>query len=523
MLKFLIRNKENCICILIFVLTSLSWANLPEHAGKVDKYPNIDPDYKNTTIPPNIAPLNFRIKNNGEAYGIEISGGKDQEKIQLKSKDGNIQIPIKSWKKLLAANKGEKIQYRVFVQESGKWTEFKSYENRVASEKIDSHLYYRLIEPQFNYWYEMGIYSRCIETFEETCVFHNKLTEHNCMNCHTFFQNSPEKMLFHMRAGEAAGTFVLQDEHLQKINTSTKFNKAGAYASWHPNGQLIAFSVNKLTQFFHGVGEIRDVMDWASDLICYHIPSNTVSTFPSIANLERSETFPAWSHDGKYLYFCSAPKLDAFTTDDDALLYRNIRYDLMRIEYNATAGKWGELETVINSEELEKSITMPRLSPDGQFLAFCAADYGNFPIFRQEADLYMLRLSDGQVSRIKANSDRADTYHSWSANSRWMVFSSKRRDGLRARPYFTYVGEDGSCSKPVLLPQKDPEFYKTFFKTYNRPELVRGALELRWQDILKTAYDNPSSIKAKLDPKVKVDRTTGATPASENMWRPVPK
>lgn len=519
----LIHEKWRIGVLLILGAIAVSGrTGLPETATQVDRLPVIDPDYTQIVIPPNIAPLNFAIKEKGEAFLVSISG-ENGNSIQIEEKEPVIHIPLKSWKKLLAANTDGEVQYRIYVRDKGDWKQYLSFSNDVASDKIDSRLYYRLIEPQFNYWREMGIYARNLENFDETCFMHNRLTENNCMNCHTFFQNRPDRMLFHMRAGEASGTYLFRENKLVKINTSTDFNKAGAYATWHPSGEFITFSVNKLTQFFHAKGEIRDVMDWASDLICYHIATNTVSTFPSIASLNRSETFPAWSHDGRYLYFCSAPKLEAFVTKEEDLKYRQIRYDLMRIEFFLDTGEWGPLEMVVDSDELKKSITMPRPSPDGNFLVFCTADYGNFPIFRSEADLYMLDIKSGQTRRLETNSDRADTFHSWSSNSRWMVFSSKRRDGLRARPYFTFVDETGTVSKPFLLPQKDPGFYLTFFKTYNRPELVTGPVDLRWQDILKTAYDAESEIKANLDPKVKVDRTTGATPMSENMGRPVPK
>ncbi len=68
------------------------------------------------------------------------------------------------------------------------------------------------------------------------------------------------------------------------------------------------------------------------------------------------------------------------------------------------------------------------------------------------------------------NSDFTDSYHSWSSNSRWLVFSSKRIDGLTARFFISFIDEKGNSAKAFILPQKDPEFYQRFIKSFNLPE-----------------------------------------------------
>lgn len=86
------------------------------------------------------------------------------------------------------------------------------------------------------------------------------------------------------------------------------------------------------------------------------------------------------------------------------------------------------------SETTGLSAAQPRVSPDGRFLVCCLADYGNFPIYQPSSDLYMLDVGARQSRRLEINSEAADTWHCWSSNGRWLVFSSKRRDGLFARP-----------------------------------------------------------------------------------------
>jgi len=481
---------------------------------EIERAPRIDPDYSDLVIPSNIAPLNFTISEPGGACRITFKGSTGTE-FTLKGKKGNVIIPERKWRELL---KSEEIRIIVQMRDpSGKWIRFTPLRNRVAPEKIDSHLVYRIIDPAYKFWNVMGIYQRNLENYNEKPVLVNRLTDRNCMNCHNFADQDPDKMIFHMRGGAASSTMMARNGEIVSIDTKTEFNKPGAYPAWHPGGELLAFSVNKLTMFYHTCGESRDVLDLASDLIVYKIPSNTVSTDPAISDPDRLETFPNWAPDGKHLYFCSAPSLESFITSErgaEDLDYERIDYDLVRIPYDAESDTWGEIELLLSAREMGKSMTMPRVSPDGRYLLFCIADYGNFPIYLRSSDLCMLDLDKREVIRPDVNSDLADTFHSWSSNSRWFVFSSKRRDGVCARPYFAYVDENGCAHKPFLLPQKDPAYYKTYLKTYNVPEMVTGPVTANPRDLVEVAYDVENRRHAKLDPRVKLrERVERETPA----------
>ena len=73
----------------------------------------------------------------------------------------------------------------------------------------------------------------------------------------------------------------------------------------------------------------------------------------------------------------------------------------------------------------------------------------------------------------KANSEDTESFHNWSSNSRWMVFSSRRDDGLYTRPYFCHVDIKGGVSKAFMLPQRNPRrFYRERFLSFNAPDFV---------------------------------------------------
>lgn len=297
------------------------------------------------------------------------------------------------------------------------------------------------------------------------------------------------------------------------IDTRTKFNKSPAgYPAWHPSGELVAFSVGKPLQFFHAIGETRDELDRSLDIILYDIPSNTVTTTPQISSPDRIEVWPAWSADGRYLYFCSAPKLEAFfvpsKTGEDSLAYDKIRYDLMRIAYDRTKRAWGKLETVLSSADLGLSIAQPRISPDGRFLVFTASRYGSFPIFHSSADLYLLDLTRNTWKKLELNSSRAEGFHAWSSNGRWIAFSSKWPDGQFTRLYLSHIDSLGNATKAFILPQKDPLFYDATLEIYNVPEFNKEPIRQSPRVLAKAALAGRTAKTATFDPAVTL--STGA-------------
>jgi len=142
------------------------------------------------------------------------------------------------------------------------------------------------------------------------------------------------------------------------------------------------------------------------------------------------------------------------------------------------------------------------------------SDYGYFTIHFKTSDLYMLDLRTRKYWKLAVNSEHVESYHSWSSNGRWFVFSSKRKDGLCSRLYFSYVDSNGNAYKPFLMPQKDPDFFKTFIKNYNIPELIDGPVTVSHWKLSRVAHEVP--IQAEFDSTVNIDALSGATKIVKN-------
>jgi tetratricopeptide (TPR) repeat protein len=469
----------------------------------IDKIPKIQPDYSNITIPPNIAPLNFYIDEDGTKYYVKIYS-KNGIGIIIKSKDSGIKIPIKQWKKLLKQNTNNTLFIDIHIMRNNIWFKYNTIKNQIADDPIDNYIVYRLIYPQFYIKNRMDIYQRNIENYSKKRIITQK---EGCFNCHTFYQYRPDKFLVQARIYKKNYLLLNYNNKISLITPRLK-RPGSAYLSWHPSGDMFAVSTDMgvfVWNFIAGKGaeEVLEYTDTDADMAIYNIETNTVTTTRDIAKKERMETHPAWTPDGKYLYFLSAPRVPKEE-------YDKVKYDLMRIRYNIDTDKWGTLETVISSKENGMGCTFPRFSPDGKYLLFCMTDRGSFSILRKSTDLYLMDMKTNQYRRLEINSDRTDSYHAWSSNSRWISFVSKRGDAIFGKVYISYFDSTGRTHKQFLLPQKDPYFYDTFAKTYHRVEFLSEPVNMSLPYLNKIISDTSKIIIANVDNKI--DGITKATP-----------
>lgn len=464
-------KKTVALFLMVFLVACSKPVDTPDEQR--DEMPPIFPDYTNCVIPPNIAPLNFKLTIPYEEARVVFTAG--AETLNVKAKKGQFTLPPSSWKRLLEKSIGEDISVRVLAKTNGKWIGYSPFTLSVTAEPVDPYIAYRLIEPGYELWSQMGLYQRNVESYRQTPIMENKLSNDNCMNCHSFCMQDPDKMLFHMR-GSIACTMFMDGERIEKLNTKTDQTMSPlVYPSWHPSGRFVAFSVNDTKQAFHMNDPNRiEVYDFKSDVVVYDTQKHEIITSRLLYGTDVYETFPTFSPDGRTLYFCSAEYVPEMPIE-----YDKVRYSLCSVAFDPDSRRFGsQVDTLYNARTEGRSVSFPRVSPDGKYLMYTLADYGGFSIWHKDADLYMMNLSNGNHYPLKpANSEDVESYHSWSSNSRWVVFSSRRIDGLYTRPHFAYINEEGQVEKPFLLPQKDVDFYHRFMYSYNIPEFIKGKVK----------------------------------------------
>lgn len=443
-------------------------------AVQVSALPAIYPDYVGVTIPVNIAPLDFCMADESAQLIDVVITGADGQQLHAQGAE-SAGIDASAWSQLIAHSIGDSLRVQVSAKYEVGWQSYQSFGIYVCPDSIDYGIAYRLIEPGYEVYSKMGIYECCLSNSQQTALIENTQFQ-GCVNCHSFNRGNPANLSMHVRGPHGATLLRLNGE-LKAFNTATPHTLGSCvYPYWHPSGRYIAYSTNITRQVFHVRNTKRiEVFDSASDLQVYDTETNQLLVSPLLMRWDAMETFPAFSADGRTLFFCAAD-----TMPNNSNMLDSIHYNLCSISFDPEHGTFGDqIDTLVNAQAMGKTVSFPRPSYDGRYLVYTLSDYGQFSIWHPEADLYMMDLRDGSVRPMDViNSEDTESYHSWSSNSRWLVFSSRRDDGLFTRPYFTHINEDGSQTKPFMLPQANPRrFYRDLFVSYNVPEFITGPVD----------------------------------------------
>ena len=471
-----------------------SHPSVPTDFTTSDAKPTIFPEYTDVVVPPNIAPLNFKVLENSDECVARFTAANGN---QLTYGEGNkILIDFDEWKQMLETSKGKSIQVEVFAKNAeGKWTLYKPFTIGVAEEEIDPYISYRVIMPSYVAYEMLSINERNITNYDEREIYNNMMlsseADGQCINCHSYQNYHTSNMQFHMRQGHG-GTMMVYNGKPYKVDLKTDSTiSAGVYPSWHPTRPLIAYSTNSTGQSFHTMSKAKiEVEDSRSDLILYDIEKNEVR---HIANEEDDfECFPWWAPDGKTLYYCSAH----FEFRDDTMnheaqvieRYQDVHYNIYRKSFNPETLAFGPTELVYDAAAVNKSATFPRVSPDGRYLLFGQGRFGCFHVWHPDADLWITDLQTMQTRKLEnVNSPEAESYHSWSSNGRWMIFISRRDDGNYSRLYMAYFDKSGHAHKAFELPQRDPSFYDFYLRSFNVPEFMVEPVGITAQEFASTA------------------------------------
>ena len=472
-----------CLCVSVFLL---SCSSRPDNPTLVSQLPAIYPDYIGVTIPADIAPLNFNFADEAiDRMDVTVKGDKGGE---LHVSGEWADFDIDEWHALTEQNQGGKLTVTVCTEKDGQWTQYKDFDIFVSEARLDDWgLTYRRIKPGYEVGGDIGIYQRELGSFDEYAIITETVVPGRCFNCHTANRTNPNRLTIQMR-GEGGGTMIQKDGHQMWVETKTDSTKAaGSYSYWHPQGDYVALAVNSVHQaFFTGTGQRIEVYHTFSNVEVLDTRTNELILSP-LLQTDDLEIFPAFSHDGKWLYYSTSKPCRVPAE------YEKVKCSLCRIAFDAEKGVFGEtVDTLLNGPATDKSYVLARPSYDGRWLMYCASSRGNFPVSQNDADLWLMDLKTGESRELKElNTPQSESYHNWSENSRWFVFSSKREDGMYTKLYLATIDEQGRVSKPFLLPQRHPrKFYREMMDAYNCPDFTKSKVELDAHEAYRQVFDN---------------------------------
>ena len=449
---------------------TVACTSVVENPTKVDELPKIYPDYIGVTIPAEIAPLNFSCMDADiDCMDVVVKGSKGGE---LHVQGDEADFDMADWHELTEQNKGGQLTVTVCVRKGGTWIQYKDFSVTVSPYALDEWgLTYRRIAPGYEVFSHMGLYQRDLSTFDEYAIIENTQVPGMCVNCHSAHQTDPHQFVFHVRGDHGATMFQIDGQREWLKASNEQLGGSMVYPYWHPSGKYCAFSTNQTRQGFHAVSTKRiEVFDLSSDVFVYDPATHKILTDSLLSTKDWSENSPVFSPDGRTLYYMTCKQQDY---PDH---FKDEQYNLCKISFDPETGKFGErVDTVFNAVAMGKSLTWPRPSFDGKYILFTLLDYGYFSIWHQESDQWLLDLQTGEARELKEiNSDEADSYHNWSLNSRWIVFTSRRDDGLYSRLYLASIDDQGRLSKPFMLPQRHPkEYYGESIYSFNTPDFTK--------------------------------------------------
>jgi tetratricopeptide (TPR) repeat protein len=309
-----------------------------------------------------------------------------------------------------------------------------------------------------------------------------------CGNCHSFADNGSTLGL-DVDYGNDKGAYAIMSVSKQmvmndeKIITWADYERAdgeitfGLLSRVSPSGRYVISTVKDRSVFV----AIPDIMysqlffPIKGILVVYDRETETYAALPGADDPQYVQSNAVWSPDGKYIVFARAKayhaehleqKNSALVDEKDVPEFtvdkKPFRYDLYRIPFND--GKGGTAEPLEGASGDGMSNFFPKYSPDGKWIVFCKAN--SYMLLQPDSELYIIPAEGGVAKRLRYNTARMNSWHSWSSNSRWLVFSSKVNTAY-TQLFLTHIDENGNDSPPVLL-----ERFTSPDRAANIPEFV---------------------------------------------------
>ena len=230
-------SKLFTLYLSLLTLLLVGCHSAPKDVTEKDQLPQIWPDYVGVTIPVGIAPLNFSMADDEvTTIDVEVRGSKGGS---LHANGDYADFDIDEWHRLLEANKGGQLTLTVCAEKNGQWTRYRGFQMMVSTEPLDEWgITYRRIPPSYEIYSKMGLYQRCLSTFDETPLIENTQIPDQCINCHTPNRTNPDQFVFHVRGSHGATVISRNGRTEVLIANNDSLGGSMVYPYWHPDGGI---------------------------------------------------------------------------------------------------------------------------------------------------------------------------------------------------------------------------------------------------------------------------------------------
>ena len=311
---------------------------------------------------------------------------------------------------------------------------------------------------------------RDISKFESTIVMRD---QHSCANCHSFSNDGKTLGLDVDGPGNDKGLYAvvpvkqqmtIRNEDIVRWNTDMQVGKSrvGFMSQLSPNGKYVLTTFAGPQQDISNSYFVTNFKDYRFLQVFY--PTRGILTWldratglrhplPGADDPKYVQTDGVWSPDGKWIVFARAEARDPHPANTSRPVEANdpnevqIQYSLYRVPFNE--GRGGTPEPIPGAGNNGMSNNFPKVSPDGRWIVFVKNRNGQ--LMRPDSELYIVPFDGhGPPRRMRCNTSLMNSWHSFSPNGRWLVFSSKSRTPY-TQMFLTHIDEQGNDSPPVLI------------------------------------------------------------------------
>ncbi len=233
---------------------------------------------------------------------------------------------------------------------------------------------------------------------------------------------------------------------LNTLGFLSRMSPTGRYAVSTVNEKLYVanFTNYEILQVFFPT---RGILAW------YDRETKEMKALPGADDTDYVHCSAVWTPDGKDLVFARAPAFDPYGEDKPLAAYPGdpneprIQYDLYRIPFNG--GKGGTPVAIEGASKNGMSNTFPKVSPDGRWLVYVKCH--NAQLLRPDGRLWIVPLAGGKAHEMRCNTWRMNSWHSFSPNGHWLVFTSKSNTPY-TQMFLTHLDGEGNDTPAVLIP-----------------------------------------------------------------------
>jgi tetratricopeptide (TPR) repeat protein len=303
-----------------------------------------------------------------------------------------------------------------------------------------------------------------------------------CANCHSFSADGTTLAMDMDGPGGDKGAYVVKDiEPKMIIEKEDVFTwnafpgrpeakrTFGLFARISPDGRYVVTTLNEEI-FVSNFSEIlfqQTFYPTRGILVWYDRETGEIKRLPGADDPDFVQANPVWSPDGRTIVFLREEARHAYSpgprpTEANDPRETQMRFDLYRIPFNG--GEGGVAEPLVGASNNGMSNSFPKYSHDGKWIVFVQAKNGL--LLRPDSQLYIVPTDGGEARRMNCNTERMNSWHTWSPNSRWLAFSSKQNRPF-TQLFLTHVDEEGNDTPPILVPNSTADN-----RAVNLPEFV---------------------------------------------------